>query len=170
MSRETYSAIHISPAPPVSWHDSSLLQNLYLATNLPIPVPGRGQVVVNIKASSLNARDLMVIAHDSVYPITTLPNLSPCSDGAGVVHAVGEGSKWAGEEGKKVVLCPSNGWLRKRKESGRSAGDEVLTMDELGGLGAGDVEGCLREFAVLVCLHTSNPVPIPNLSFQASLP
>jgi hypothetical protein len=52
----------------------------------------------------------MVVAHDPIYPITTIPNLSPCSDGAGVVFSVGERSKWAGREEERVVLCSNIGW------------------------------------------------------------
>ena len=54
--------------------------------DLPEPVPGPGQVVVEIKACALNYRDLLtVIGKGGKYPLP----LVPCSDGAGVVKAVG---------------------------------------------------------------------------------
>jgi NADPH:quinone reductase-like Zn-dependent oxidoreductase len=156
----SYSAIQIASSPPKSWRDPSLVQNLRFTTNIPIPVPGPGQVVVNIKAASLNARDLMVTARDPVYPITTIPNLSPCSDCSGIIYAVGEGSEWAGKEGEKVVLCPSVGWKGRDMEEG-----EVLKMDELGGRGAGDVEGCLREYALVVSRISNRTLKPPLLFF-----
>lgn len=52
----------------------------------PDPAPGRGQVVVDIKAATLNYRDLATIS----APSGRMPFI-PCSDGGGVVSAVGEG-------------------------------------------------------------------------------
>ncbi len=53
------------------------------------PRPGPGQVVVEVKALSLNYRDLMVVK--GLYnPKPKLP-ATPISDGAGVVSAVGPG-------------------------------------------------------------------------------
>jgi hypothetical protein len=60
----------------------------------------------------------MVVAHNPIYPITTIPNLSPCSDGAGVVFSVGE-SKWAGREEKMVVLWSNIGWKERDMEEGQ---------------------------------------------------
>jgi NADPH:quinone reductase-like Zn-dependent oxidoreductase len=135
---ETFSAYQIAPAASLSWRDESLISNLKLNYDLPILKPGSSQVLVNIRAAALNARDLMVIAHDSIYPIETIPNLSPCCDGAGVVAEVGERSVWG--KGDKVVLVPQLGWKEKKWP--------VLT--ELKGRGAGDVEGTLREYIIVV--------------------
>ena len=53
------------------------------------PTPGPGQVVLDVKATSLNFRDLLVVK--GLYnPKQKLPAV-PLSDGAGVVSAVGEG-------------------------------------------------------------------------------
>jgi NADPH:quinone reductase-like Zn-dependent oxidoreductase len=58
-------------------------------TERPDPTPGPGQVLVQMKAFSLNYRDLLVIK--GLYnPKLRLP-LVPLSDGAGVVAAVGPG-------------------------------------------------------------------------------
>jgi NADPH:quinone reductase-like Zn-dependent oxidoreductase len=53
------------------------------------PKPGPGQVVVGVRAVSLNYRDLMVAAGH--YPGALDRPLVPCSDGAGEVLAVGAG-------------------------------------------------------------------------------
>jgi NADPH:quinone reductase-like Zn-dependent oxidoreductase len=57
------------------------------------PKAGRGQVVVRVRATSLNYRDLMVASGRYGGPVS-LP-LIPLSDGAGEVAAVGEGvARW----------------------------------------------------------------------------
>jgi len=64
------------------------LENLTLG-NLPAPQPAPGQVLVDVKALSLNYRDLLVVK--GLYnPGLKLP-ATPISDGAGVVAAVGPG-------------------------------------------------------------------------------
>ena len=55
----------------------------------PDPQPGPGQVLIRVRAVSLNFRDLLTV--DGKYnPKQKLP-LIPCSDGAGEVVAVGDG-------------------------------------------------------------------------------
>jgi NADPH:quinone reductase-like Zn-dependent oxidoreductase len=56
--------------------------------DLPVPRPGPGQVVVRMKAASLNYRDLLTVQGKG--GTRKLP-LVPFSDGAGEVGAVGEG-------------------------------------------------------------------------------
>lgn len=64
------------------------------------PEVGAGEVLINVKATSLNYRDLM-IAKGS-YRTPTAAELIPLSDGAGEVVAVGAGvTKWA--EGDRVA-------------------------------------------------------------------
>ncbi|MFJ2211945.1 NAD(P)-dependent alcohol dehydrogenase [Streptomyces sp. NPDC101062] len=55
----------------------------------PVPVPSAGEVLVRVKASSLNARDLRIA--NGTYPVPTPPGRIPLSDGAGIVEAVGDG-------------------------------------------------------------------------------
>jgi NADPH:quinone reductase-like Zn-dependent oxidoreductase len=63
------------------------LENLTVL-ELPEPAPGPHEVLVRMRAVSLNYRDLLMIG--GVYgPATPLP-LTPFSDGCGVVEAVGE--------------------------------------------------------------------------------
>src|ERR1700681_1897421 len=54
-----------------------------------MPSPGAGEVLVRVRASSLNVRDLMII--NGVYPAPVPPGRVPLSDGAGEVVAVGAG-------------------------------------------------------------------------------
>ena len=54
----------------------------------PVPTPGRGQILVKMRAASLNYRDLNVAAGRAARG-TVPPNLIPLSDGAGEVAALG---------------------------------------------------------------------------------
>lgn len=65
------------------------MDNLKLSQR-PEPVAGPGQVLVRIKASSLNYRDLVVPDRGYGNHTGNLP-LVPVSDGAGIVSAVGPG-------------------------------------------------------------------------------
>ncbi len=63
------------------------IENLQIAER-PKPVAGPGQIVVSMKAASLNYRDLLtVIGYGGGYPLP----LIPFSDGAGEVTAIGRG-------------------------------------------------------------------------------
>src|SRR5438132_14426660 len=55
----------------------------------PDPDPGPGQVVVKVRAVSLNFRDLLVVKGD--YSRKLPIPMTPCSDCAGEVAAVGDG-------------------------------------------------------------------------------
>ncbi|MCA0756911.1 NAD(P)-dependent alcohol dehydrogenase [Paenibacillus sp. N4] len=57
-------------------------------TDMPIPSPGPGQVLIRIKAVSLNARDMGVI--DGFYEPNRTAPLIPVSDGVGEVIALGD--------------------------------------------------------------------------------
>lgn len=58
-----------------------------------IPVPGAGEVLVQVRAVSLNRRDLGV--RDLSYPVNGADHFTPLSDAAGEVVAVGEGvTRW----------------------------------------------------------------------------
>jgi NADPH:quinone reductase-like Zn-dependent oxidoreductase len=64
------------------------LENLKIV-DAPDPVPGPFEVLVRMKAVSLNFRDLLMVG--GVYGRATPLPLTPFSDGCGVVEAVGEG-------------------------------------------------------------------------------
>jgi NADPH:quinone reductase-like Zn-dependent oxidoreductase len=60
---------------------------------VPEPKPGRGEVLIAVKAAALNYRDLMIAK--GLYPLPILENVIPLSDGAGEIIAVGEGvTRW----------------------------------------------------------------------------
>ncbi len=70
--------------------------------------PGFGEARVRMEWVSLNRRDLMLV--ESVYnPRQVLP-VVPCSDGAGVVEAVGEGCARV-RAGDRVVVHFFPGWI-----------------------------------------------------------
>ena len=56
---------------------------------LPTPVPGPGEVLVAIKAASLNFPDLLIVQNK--YQMKPTPPFVPGSEFAGVVEAVGDG-------------------------------------------------------------------------------
>jgi NADPH:quinone reductase-like Zn-dependent oxidoreductase len=74
----------------------------------PAPLPGPGEVLVEIRAVSLNFRDLLMVK--GLYnPKLKLPRI-PCSDGAGEVLAVAEGVT-AFKPGDRVAGIFMQNWL-----------------------------------------------------------
>lgn len=53
------------------------------------PVPGPGEVLVRVRASSINFRDFAIL--HGWYPMPVPPGRVPLSDGAGEVDAIGDG-------------------------------------------------------------------------------
>ena len=78
-------------------------------TDAPEPRPGPGQVVVRIRACSLNHRDLNIVSGG--YTSHALkPGAIPLSDGAGEVTAVGAGvTRW--KAGDRVAPIFVQRWL-----------------------------------------------------------
>ena len=99
------------------------------------PQPGLGEVLVRIRAVSLNYRDLMMVK--GLYnPKMKLPRI-PCSDGAGEVEAVGGGvSRW--KRGDRVCGTFMQNWV-----------DGPPTPAKIKGALGGDTDGVLGEYAVL---------------------
>lgn len=75
----------------------------------PDPEPGPGQVLLRIKAASLNYRDLLVPVRGYGRYTGTLP-LIPVSDGVGEVVAVGEGVRRVAV-GDRVCPMLLQGWV-----------------------------------------------------------
>ncbi len=122
----------------------------------PEPTPGPGEVLVRVRAASLNYRDLM-IAKGQYNPRMLLPRVL-CSDASGEVAAVGSGVTSA-KPGDRVAGCFFQNW------------DDGPMSDAAGksALG-GDIDGVLAE---KVLFHERGIVPIPkHLSFEeaATLP
>lgn len=99
------------------------------------PSPGFGQVLIKLRAASLNYRDLMVVK--GLYnPKQPLP-LIPLSDGVGEVVAIGEGVTRV-KSGDRVAGTFFQNWL-----SGELT--EAKAKSALGGA----IDGLLAEYAVL---------------------
>lgn len=119
------------------------LDNLSLAER-PTPQPGPGEVLVRLEAVSLNSRDLQMI--EGVYnPRQPLP-LVPCSDGAGVVEALGAGVDGI-EVGERVATLMTPTWI-----AGAPRREMIRTT--LGG----PLDGTLAEYVVV---PASGAVPYP---------
>jgi NADPH:quinone reductase-like Zn-dependent oxidoreductase len=75
-------------------------------TEVPDPVPGAGEALVELRASALNHRDLWIKLGQ--YAGLMFPCI-PGSDGAGVVASVGHGAdaSWVGRE---VIVNPGFNW------------------------------------------------------------
>ncbi len=101
----------------------------------PKPVPGRGEVLVAIKASSLNYRDLLTIL-GQYNPRQPLP-LVPMSDGVGIVEQLGEGVHEL-KEGDRVAGIFAQKWL-----SG------PFTPEARTSTLGGPLDGMLAEYVVL---------------------
>ena len=99
------------------------------------PEPGPGQVLLKIKAASLNYRDLLVVK-GAYNPKMPLPRV-PCSDGVGEVVALGPGVSRV-KAGQRVAGIFMPGWLDGEL-------DDAKAKTALGG----SVDGLLAEYAVL---------------------
>jgi NADPH:quinone reductase-like Zn-dependent oxidoreductase len=119
------------------------------------PKPAAGQVLVGLRAASLNFRDLMVMSGN--YGKVNLP-IVPLSDGAGEVLAVGEGvTAW--KPGDRVAGTFFQNWIRGPLHKG-------VSESALGG----SINGVLAEQVVF---STEGLVRIPkHLDFAeaATLP
>jgi NADPH:quinone reductase-like Zn-dependent oxidoreductase len=99
----------------------------------PDPRPGPGEVLVRMKAASLNYRDLMMVS--GRYPGVRAP-VTPLSDGCGVIEAVGEGvTRFA--PGDRVASLFFQSWI-----SGR------VTTERISRPLGSPVPGVARELAV----------------------
>jgi NADPH:quinone reductase-like Zn-dependent oxidoreductase len=139
-----------------AWQISKFgIDSLELAER-PVPHPGPGEVLVAVRAVSLNFRDLMMVK--GLYnPKMQLPRI-PCSDGAGEVVEVGPGvTMW--KKGDRVAGIFMQNWL-----------DGPLTPERARGALGGDIDGMLAECVVL---RETGLVSVPeHLNFEeaAALP
>jgi len=100
------------------------------------PQPGKGEVLVDLKAATLNYRDLIV--KEGRYGGDQRDDLIPLSDGAGIISAVGQGVS-ADRVGERVAI----GFMPKWTEGPFTAAKQA---DALGG---GYVDGVLAEKIVV---------------------
>lgn len=110
------------------------LDNLALVER-PDPRPGPGQVLVRMRAASLNYRDLLTV-QGRYNPKQKLP-LIPCSDGAGEVVETGEGVTRV-RPGDRVCTLFAQRWI---------AGEP--TRDKIRSTLGGPLDGTLAELMVL---------------------
>ena len=124
--------------------DSFGLDNLRL-TERPDPAPGPGQVLLKMRAVSLNFRDLLMV-RGHYNPRQPLP-LIPCSDGVGEVMAVGDGVTRVAV-GDRVAAIFSQTWI-----------DGPPSAEKLSGTVGGPLDGTLAEQMVL---SAEGVVPVPE--------
>jgi len=137
--------------PKAAGIDSLVLQEQ------PTPRPGPGQVLVRMRAASLNYRDLMVVTGRYARG-APLPDLVPLSDGAGEVAEVGPGVTRV-QAGDRVAGIFMQTWL----------GGEIEPEYAASSLG-GAIHGVLAEYVVF---SQDGLVRLPeHLSFEdgATLP
>jgi NADPH:quinone reductase-like Zn-dependent oxidoreductase len=101
-----------------------------------VPAPGRlapGQIRVALRAASINFRDLLVLS--GALRSVTLPELIPCSDGAGEVVEVAQGV-WRVKVGDRVALTFNPDWIggpyqQSPGAAGRGGAIQGVICDEL---------------------------------------
>jgi NADPH:quinone reductase-like Zn-dependent oxidoreductase len=119
------------------------------------PKPGRGEVLIRIKANSLNFRELMVLR--GIYPLPVKADVVMGADGAGEIVALGAGVSRV-KIGDRVAAAMFPRWI-----------DGPIEWEYAPQLG-GSLDGMLSEYVVL---NEEALVHIPeHLSFEeaATLP
>lgn len=112
---------------------------------VPIPEPADHEVLVRVRAASVNRRDVYVLRGQ--YPMPPRPKLVPLSDGAGEVVSVGP-SVTRFKAGDRVAAIFFQRWLGGRP-------DAETHSSALGG----QLDGMLSEY---VCLSEQGLVGIPE--------
>lgn len=118
--------------------------HLQIATR-PDPKPGPGQVLIAMRASSINYRDLVVPNRGYGSFTGNLP-LIPLSDGVGEIVEVGAGVRQL-KVGDRVCPCFMQNW---------SGGE--LTLERVTGTLGGPIDGTMAQF---MCLPESGVVKVP---------
>ena len=124
---------------------------------LPVPVPGQGEILIRVRANSLNFRD-QAIARGQYFGGAIPAAGVPLSDGAGVVEAVGPGVRGYAP-GDRVAGAFFQGWL-----------DGPPTPQFGAALGCPPAKGMLADY---VTLPESGVLPLAkSLDFEeaATLP
>ncbi|QRW22593.1 Zinc-binding dehydrogenase [Rhizoctonia solani] len=143
------------PSQPSSWNSYHSLE----LRNIPIPVPGKGEVLVKMHAAALNSRvnqEIRTVTYPSSPKGYTMGpdggGLIPTSDGTGEIVAVGEGvAGWA--IGDRVHSLVSESWV-----SGPLKPEYWPTA-----LGS-ETQGCLAQYRIFPAEFI---LPIPDhLSYE----
>lgn len=102
-----------------------------------IPTPKANEVLIRVRATSLNYRDLMV-AKGAYGSQTEVHPIAPLSDGAGEIIEVGaQVSRF--KKGDRVVASFMSGWIE----------GDLTPAKQATSLGGGNVNGMLSEYVVL---------------------
>jgi NADPH:quinone reductase-like Zn-dependent oxidoreductase len=120
------------------------IENLKLATR-PDPKPGPGQVLLRMRAASINYRDLFTLNRGYGSFTGTLP-LIPLSDGVGEVIEAGPGVTRV-KVGDRVCPCFMQNWISGEPD-----------LERLTGTLGGPVDGAAAE---LMCLPEGGVVKVP---------
>lgn len=128
-------------------HDRPGLDALTL-TERPDPTPGPGQVLLRMRAASLNYRDLLVVRGSYGSSQQPPSPIIPLSDGVGEVVTLGAGVSRV-KAGDRVAGTFMPGWV---------AG-EFTQEKAASALGGGSIDGVLAEFVVL---REEAVVPVPE--------
>ena len=124
-------------------HDRQSLDSL-VRVEREILRPGPGQVLVRMRAWSLNYRDLLVA--QGLYGRSSAEVIIPLSDGAGVVEETGPGVTRV-QAGDRVAGAFLQDWI-----------DGELTAEAAGSALGGGIDGVLAEYVVL---HEHGLVRVP---------
>jgi NADPH:quinone reductase-like Zn-dependent oxidoreductase len=122
-----------------------------------VPVPGPHEVLVRVRASAMNYRELAILW--GTYPLPIKPDVVPLADGAGEIVAVGE-SVTRAKIGDRVAATPLPLWIDDPSFPGWDYATQI----------GGSLDGLLTEYAIF---HEEWIVHVPdNLSFAeaAALP
>ena len=111
-----------------------------------MPEPGPGEVLLRMKAVSLNYRDYLMVNHKYGRTSGELP-LVPLSDGVGEVVTLGDGVKDIAV-GSRRLPCFNQGWLEGDLE-------DAMWAHVLGG----PLNGTSRQY---MCVKAASSVPVPD--------
>jgi NADPH:quinone reductase-like Zn-dependent oxidoreductase len=109
--------------------------NSFQLDNQPITEPGKGELLIKVKAAAFNFREIMII-ESGTYPLPVKDRFIPLCDGVGEVVAVGEGTTKF-KVGSRVAAIVFPQWQ-----------DGPFNLDSSLQLG-GSADGMLAEYKVL---------------------
>lgn len=124
-------------------------------TDIPVPIPQHGEVLVKLKAAAVNHRDLLIQQGRYVnlkYPIVL------GSDGAGVIDKIGEGVTNL-SVGQEVIINPALHWGDNERISGKDY--KMLGLPD---------NGCFAEYVLVPSTAIFPSHPICLLSRQQRSP